>query len=1044
MAIPRGNHSPLEIHFYCKSVPFTAKTIALKTSLGGSESALVFLARGLAELGNRVVVYTKLVGEDGKPTGGVTDSYGVRWFDHELMEGMVRARQPEVFVSLRMPEIMEWHVLQDCGLRILWNEDLLSDGGRYLGHSYQVDRHVFVSEYHREQYCHTAPCLRELSHVTRNPVDLRLIEESIKGVKKQPKRLIHVSRPERALIDVARKRSPLLEILNRLRETDPEITLGLCRYHSMYEGSPAVDAICRRADELVANAEGVEWLGELDKASLYREIAKAQLVVYPGVWDFAETGCIAATEARACGTPMIASRIGALPETLNQGGVLIDGNACDEEYQERFVGAVQGLLGDPKAYKRLRSAGRRGVERWDYRIVASQWDGWLHDEFKYRFEKNRGRVLRSLLWRDDLRSARLLAPYVEGGQERLDGVLADARPESPKQYAATAQRPEIDERVNARLNIVREAITRAVPDVAAVRRVLDVGCGNGVFSGLILDTCPNAQVTLLDYSQPLLDVATSYLAEHEGAVGRYEAICGTLDVIPEGAAYDLVFAGEIAEHFADTEAFLRALEARCRRPDGAVVVTTPCGPFAGFMHRNSLDWSQHTRAHQLAIDARDIEAWVGHKAGYGVYHLPILDTPRGEPAGHHVWWWRADDQEIGRRNDWRHIVRTRPYESLAVCMIVRDAEQDILRALKSVDAIADEVWIADTGSMDRTMELARPFVRNGGDVWSIGCCPDAPAHLPPPRDFGWARNQSISKTAADWILWIDADEELQSPQDLRRHLATSPFNGMVVRQCHLTLDSLTEEMVERHLPFRYDKPVRVFRRVPVGEQAGRTYRCQAVIHEHFQASLNEVIAPAFELGSVQIAHWGYLHEQRRRTKCEYRNLPLMWYDRERYPDRKLGPLLEAREYTNLAKWEWQEQRVSGNQQPVLRESRDGLRRAVALIQEHYWDPTDEFWSPALEVYQDALRMLGDGLDYGVYEALDTGQMRSRVYRFASVEDYEAVQRHTFKRLREIGKPAPIRWDDGSVVAAVPTVEAVVGGPRELTAIGETTSAPTPA
>jgi glycosyltransferase involved in cell wall biosynthesis len=90
--------------------------------------------------------------------------------------------------------------------------------------------------------------------------------------------------------------------------------------------------------------------------------------------------------------------------------------------------------------------------------------------------------------------------------------------------------------------------------------------------------------------------------------------------------------------------------------------------------------------------------------------------------------------------------------SLSVCMIVRDEEGHLAGCLDSVQAIADQVVIIDTGSVDSTENIARQF---GAEVY----------FSPWENDFAAARNVSLSYATGDWILWLDADERLM-PESL--------------------------------------------------------------------------------------------------------------------------------------------------------------------------------------------------------------------------------------------------------------------------------------
>src|SRR5579884_1711515 len=84
---------------------------------------------------------------------------------------------------------------------------------------------------------------------------------------------------------------------------------------------------------------------------------------------------------------------------------------------------------------------------------------------------------------------------------------------------------------------------------------------------------------------------------------------------------------------------------------------------------------------------------------------------------------------------------------ISLCMIVKNEERFLEQCLRSVAGIVDEINIVDTGSTDRTVEIARSF---GARV----------EHREWRNDFGWARNESLKMATKRWIFQLDADEEL--------------------------------------------------------------------------------------------------------------------------------------------------------------------------------------------------------------------------------------------------------------------------------------------
>ncbi|GAS80308.1 glycosyltransferase family 2 protein [Paenibacillus amylolyticus] len=85
--------------------------------------------------------------------------------------------------------------------------------------------------------------------------------------------------------------------------------------------------------------------------------------------------------------------------------------------------------------------------------------------------------------------------------------------------------------------------------------------------------------------------------------------------------------------------------------------------------------------------------------------------------------------------------------TISLCMIVKNEERTLARCLDSVAGIADEIVIVDTGSSDRTMDIAAQYT---DQVYTYEW----------KEDFAAARNESFAKATQEYILWLDADDVL--------------------------------------------------------------------------------------------------------------------------------------------------------------------------------------------------------------------------------------------------------------------------------------------
>lgn len=189
---------------------------------------------------------------------------------------------------------------------------------------------------------------------------------------------------------------------------------------------------------------------------------------------------------------------------------------------------------------------------------------------------------------------------------------------------------------------------------------------------------------------------------------------------------------------------------------------------------------------------------------------------------------------------------------ISLCMIVKNEEKNLPRCLDSVKDVVDEMIIVDTGSSDKTKEIARSY---GAKVFDFKWI----------DDFAAARNYSLEKATGEWILVLDADEELEENTkiSLRAELKNSSADAY---ECILrNIIALTpKEKYQDDLSMGF---IRVFRNK-------QEYRFRSMYHEVIFPSVWENQGK-IEKKQIIIRHYGLLSdtvqggEQKRRDRAIY-------------------------------------------------------------------------------------------------------------------------------------------------------------------------------
>ncbi len=277
--------------------------------------------------------------------------------------------------------------------------------------------------------------------------------------------------------------------------------------------------------------------------------------------------------------------------------------------------------------------------------------------------------------------------------------------------------------------------------------------------------------------------------------------------------------------------------------------------------------------------------------------------------------------------------------ALSQCMIVKNEERNIEKALSWGQGIVCEQIVVDTGSTDRTVEIAE---RMGAKVYYFQWI----------DDFSAAKNFAIEKASGDWIAFLDADEyfskeEAKKLLPVLQYLQNTKNHALVTGW--LQLDSAGKI-------FAGGSMARIFKNIP-------GLRYQNRVHEELYLNGKR---PLFVDGSRELAifHTGYSGSVHAELDKAGRNLPLILKELEDKPDDYnmmgfLGDCYTLMERDSEAIY-WFEKAVS--LMPDRLGGSDG-RSATTLLKLLSLYQKQENEEKALHIYQKAITQLPEEPDF---------------------------------------------------------------------------------
>lgn len=933
----------LDIAMFVPGIPFDGSSFE-RGSLGGSESAALYMAKALATLGHRVKVFSN--------TREISsDREGASYYPLGMWNNYARNTPHDVTIVQRAPEAFANTYAGK--LNILWQHDLMM--GRQSGvlrqTMWNIDRIFVLSEFMRKQYRDISGLPDEVFYTTRNGIDSSLFSRDAAKVHNR-KHLVYSSRPERGLDILIEK------IFPRILSKDPEYTLHLCGYHNPV---PHLEPFYNHVNQLAAAfGDKVKNHGALTKEKLAQLFCNVGMLVYPTPGaispQFREVSCITAMEAQAAGIPMITSANGALTETLpTSAGFHVEGDPWSETYQENFANAVL-LLGDnPEMWQKMHEAGRARKDELSWLNVALDWSEQFEKLIR-EHSSNRESVIRHFWRQSDIIAAREMVEEMDAGEQRADLVkllspfdFAFKGPDGfREQYAKIGQtHTDVFEVIQREPRFAHMRDWLQAHD--EIQTVLDYGCGLGGYAG------HGARQTGKTFTGVDIDPRTIEMAtESTKNIPNVSFMVGEYQNLPmPDESYDCVMAQEVLEHVSYPWEVVQAIEAKAKK-GGWVYLSVPFGPWEYS--------SYHTYPHRCHIwhfDSHDLHDMFGSKEALNIAPMYHIDSDElGNPMG---WWlitFKADHKPIPKIDMERKKWLVRPRQTVSATLIVggEQAEETLAMTLKSIQHVADEIIMVNCGMGPIAHYLATQY--NARVVEGVD---------PKTHGFEVARNLGVKAARMDFVFWIDSDERLIQPRQIHKYLRQSMFTGFGIRQHHFAVDT----------SFTPDMPVRLFRN-------GKGMRFFGAIHEHPELELNKGPGAVVVLSDVHIAHIGYLNEDIRQRRF-IRNFPLLKLDMERYPDRLLQKHFLMRDGMILVREALKQNggRVDSGIQAKCRE-------VVDIYRKYFQDKVDYANSDSLQYYSEALTVLGEGFE----ASFSIGAAKENVppapqarYRFANTEDF---------------------------------------------------------
>lgn len=869
---------------YVPGMPFDGDTLEKGESLGGSETMGLMLAQEIARHGHSTYVFCNV--PDGQmkfingvnfiPIGERTEKYPFGVGFQKIVENTPH----DVLITQRFPGIFQRTFYSK--LNYWWTHDLAlgRNAGPINDMMWNVNRVLAVSEWHEKQIKSVYQVADGFSGVLPNGIDLKLFEGTPDPErKKRSKTMLYTSRPERGLINLIKEGG----IMEQLYEFDPEIRLIVAGYNNTMADMEEFYNYCYTRCSVLPN---VDNLGHLSKKDLANTMKSAWIHVYPTIFE--ETSCITAMEEQAAGTPFLATREGALPETLKDGGV-------HWASKNGFTDAIKYIAKNEKKWDELHQKALIKAPEYSIENSYKKLIQMVEEDFSH-VTKNKRNLFDHLVYNSDIYGAKILAKQENLDSRIIDLCLLDEKEKGTKEsheYYEKHCKEQLDRGETHNLGNIEffKNAPRMQPIIKRLRllkegsTVYDYGCCVGQTTVAMKKLFPHLKFFGSDISDIQIDYGQKYI-EKNGIedVTLYKGIQDPSEIEGE---YDMVLCMEVLEHIWDYETFLNSLEKHVK-PGGFLVISTPVGPVEMDSDHPAKLGFKYEHLHQF--EENDILEIMRDKDNFYLEYTQYKGLRKDEKMGNLCWGWQrnTDKDGVGKINYERKFFEQNPRQFVSCCMIVRGNGGALPRTLESLKGHIHELVVGVDGSQE-DVEFIKTIVNKcfnqnyPVDVFQA----DSPRQI----GFDTARNRTIERATKDWILWIDDDEFWTWPEQMTKYLKHSQYDGFAIPQHHYSIDPPGV--------MKTDFPSRLFRN-------NGKIKFFGFVHEHPETEVNKGpgLTKILHPKETAIVHNGYDTEDTRRRRFQ-RNWPLMVEDRKRYSHRYLSQFLWIRDLAHLNRFEYE-------------------------------------------------------------------------------------------------------------------------------------------